>query len=243
MANELQHDKLLAVYAFGDLPSSKYLLQFVNSAVGFANMVPPEILCMGISQMTWLKYIANYACLSSWSRCTRGSCQLFVAAILVKHVQHDIPQIQRTEILFQTVGEYFGRIYDGRLSGRAVETCGTEGAGADQVHPGVFCTGYNCGRIHNAFDSGCEPGDGWVLCSSQAGTFLAYIITLFRMGWGQSREMGVVVTVTIDGPDYPFFAPFFVPGSPSPQVCYSTELDDNRMLEKVEELVQYDIST
>ncbi|EFX04732.1 aldehyde dehydrogenase [Grosmannia clavigera kw1407] len=34
----------LAVYAFGDLPSCKYLLQFTSAHAGFANTIPPELL-------------------------------------------------------------------------------------------------------------------------------------------------------------------------------------------------------
>ncbi|KAK0384828.1 hypothetical protein NLU13_7306 [Sarocladium strictum] len=44
LANGLTSDALLATYAFGDRKTCKYLLQFVDSDVGFANAIPTEVL-------------------------------------------------------------------------------------------------------------------------------------------------------------------------------------------------------
>ncbi|RYP29681.1 hypothetical protein DL767_006633 [Monosporascus sp. MG133] len=44
VANDLSGETLLAVYAFGDLPSCKYLLQFTSAYAGFANLIPTELL-------------------------------------------------------------------------------------------------------------------------------------------------------------------------------------------------------
>lgn len=43
-ANDLSSGNAAAVYAFGDLTTCKYLLQFVGSEVGFANHFPKELL-------------------------------------------------------------------------------------------------------------------------------------------------------------------------------------------------------
>lgn len=44
LANGLTSDALLATYAFGDRKTCKYILQFVDSDVGFANTIPTEVL-------------------------------------------------------------------------------------------------------------------------------------------------------------------------------------------------------
>jgi hypothetical protein len=44
VANDSGNGKALAAYAFGDSHTCKYLLQFIDADVGFANFVPTELL-------------------------------------------------------------------------------------------------------------------------------------------------------------------------------------------------------
>lgn len=43
-ANSLVSGSAAATYAFGNWKTCKYLLQFVNADVGFANLIPTELL-------------------------------------------------------------------------------------------------------------------------------------------------------------------------------------------------------
>ena len=45
-ANDTGNGKALAAYAFGDSQTCKYLLQFIEADVGFANVIPTELLGM-----------------------------------------------------------------------------------------------------------------------------------------------------------------------------------------------------
>ncbi len=44
VANDLGSGSALAAYAFGDSQTCKYLLQFIDADVGFANSIPTELL-------------------------------------------------------------------------------------------------------------------------------------------------------------------------------------------------------